>query len=280
MCLEVTLSRCNEGFGIIILSLDLANQTILITRAATQAKAFRDLLEQQGAHVLEMAALEISPPSSWDPLDQAIQQLASFDWLILTSANGVNFFLQRLDECHIDRAQLNQLKIAVVGKKTAKVLEQQGISPSFIPPNFVADSLVASFPESLSGKKVLFPRVESGGREILIQQFQQQNAEVVTVPAYQSRCPEKADPNAIAALQAQQVDIITFASSKTVKHFCQLLIPVFGSENNIKQALKGVKLAAIGPQTSQACQQWLGRCDIEAQEYTLEGLTQALVERA
>lgn len=264
--------------SVIIVSLTLNNQTVLVTRAAKQAQTFRTLLENQGAHVLEMAALEIQPPSSWEPLDEAIRQLSSFNWLILTSANGVNFFFKRLDELKIDRALLNQLKIAAVGKKTAKVLEKQGIHPTFIPPDFVADSLAASFPEVLSQQKILFPRVESGGREVLIQEFQQNNAEVVAVPAYQSSCPEKADPVAVEALQAQQVDIITFASSKTVQFFCQLLTPIFGSRVNLKQELARVAIASIGPQTSHACRNWLGRCDIEAQEYTLEGLTQALLD--
>ncbi|MFP4253582.1 MAG: uroporphyrinogen-III synthase, partial [Halothece sp.] len=256
----------------------LHNQTILVTRAANQAQTFRNLLEKEGANVIEMAALEIRPPSSWKPLDEAINQLPSFDWLILTSANGVKFVFQRLDDLAIDRATLNPLKIAVVGKKTAKVLEEYGFTPTFIPPNFVADSLVESFPENLSGKRILLPRVESGGREVLIQEFQQKGAEVIAVPAYQSSCPEKPDPVAIEALKAQKVDIITFASSKTVNYFYDLLFPIFGSGVNLEQVLANVAIASIGPQTSQTCQKWLGRCDIEAKEYTLEGLTQAIID--
>lgn len=257
--------------------LPLHNQTILVTRAAHQAQTFTNLLKNEGATVIEMAALEIAPPSSWEALDQALNTLSSFNWLILTSGNGVKFFFQRLDELGIDRAVLNSLKIAVVGKKTAKVLEKQEITPTFIPPNFVADSLVATFPENLSDKRILFPRVETGGREVLIAEFQQKGAKVIAVPAYQSSCPEKADPVAVEALKAQQVDIITFASSKTVKNFYNLLLPIFGSRVNLMQVLADVSIASIGPQTSQACEKWLERCEIEAQEYTLEGLTQTIV---
>ena len=260
------------------MSLPLHNQTILVTRAANQAQTFRNLLENEGATVIEMAALEIRPPSSWEALDQALNTLSSFDWLILTSANGVKFFFQRLEELGIDRATLNPIKIAVVGKKTAKVLEKYGFTPTFIPPNFVADSLVESFPENLSGKRILFPRVESGGREVLIQEFQQKGADVIAVSAYQSSCPEKPDLVAIEALKAQQIDIITFASSKTVKYFYDLLLPIFSSGVNLEQVLAPVAIASIGPQTSQACQKWLGRCDLEAKEYTLEGLTQAIID--
>jgi len=223
----------------------LENKTVLVTRAANQAKTFRTLLEKQGANVIEMAALEIRPPSTWEGLDQAILELSSFDWLILTSANGVKYFFERLEKLNISRATLNALKIAVVGKKTATVIEKQGVKPTFIPPNFVADSLVSSFPDSLSGQKILVPRVESGGREVLIDEFKKQNAEVIAVAAYQSCCPEKANPIAVQALQENQVDIL---------------------------------IASIGPQTSQTCQVLLGRCDMEAQEYTLEGLVNCLVK--
>ncbi len=258
--------------------MSLNGKTVLVTRAANQAKTFRTLLEKQGATVIEMAALEIRPPSTWKDLDQAIRELSHFDWLILTSANGVKSFFERLEQLNIDRALLDSLKIAVVGKKTATVLEKQGVKPTFIPPNFVADSLVSSFPEPLSGQKILFPRVESGGRDVLIDEFRNQNAEVIAVAAYQSCCPEKADAIAVQALQANQVDIITFASSKTVRYFCDLLIPVLGSMVNLEAALAKVLIASIGPQTSQTCEQLLGRYDIEAKEYTLEGLVNSLVE--
>lgn len=256
----------------------LSNKTILVTRAANQAQTFRALLEQQGATVIEMAALEICPPSSWQPLDQAIGQLSRFDWLILTSANGVNFFWERLETLNINPDRLQSLKIAVVGKKTASVLEKKGLQPTFTPPNFVADSLVEAFPEALAQQKILFPRVETGGREVLVEEFQQQKAEVIAVPAYQSRCPEKADPVAVQALRTGQVNVITFASSKTVQHFSNLLMPIFGSAINLKGVLDNISIASIGPQTSQACYKVLGKCDIEAKHYTLEGLIQAIIK--
>mgnify|MGYP006425941039 CR=1 FL=1 len=256
----------------------LNNKTILVTRAASQAQTFRTLLEQQGARVIEMAALEIGPPSRWQPLDQAIRELSTFDWLILTSANGVHFFWERLEKLSINPERLQSLKIAVVGKKTARVLAKKGVQPTFIPPNFVADSLVETFPEPLSGQKILFPRVETGGRDVLIEEFQQQNAQVIAVPAYQSRCPEKADSIAVQALRSGQIDVITFASSKTVQCFCDLLKSYVSSGVNLEEVMATVTIASIGPQTSQACNKLLGKYDIEAKHYTLEGLTQAISE--
>ncbi|HBL13562.1 MAG TPA: uroporphyrinogen-III C-methyltransferase, partial [Cyanobacteria bacterium UBA11162] len=114
-------------------------------------------------------------------------------------------------------------KIAVVGKKTAASLKQYSLQPDFIPPNFVADSLVEHFPEPLANKKVLFPRVETGGREILVKELTAQGADVIEVPAYQSACPSEISPTVWEALQSKTVDIITFASSKTVKNFYHLV---------------------------------------------------------
>lgn len=258
-------------------SYPLSDKTILVTRAAEQSSKFTSLLEEQGATVIEMPALAITPPSSWVDLDRAIANLSQFQWLILTSANGVNYFFERLHDLGYDTRALGGVKIAVVGRKTASVLQKRQLNPDFIPPDYVADSLVAHFPESLTGKKVLFPRVETGGREILVQELSNQGAEVVEVAAYQSQCPEKIDLVAWQALQQQQIDVITFASSKTVKNFYQLLQQQLSSTDTIQSLLANVCIASIGPQTSKTCRELLGRIDLEAQEYTLEGLTQAIV---
>lgn len=259
----------------------LQHKTILVTRSAGQSSQFTRLLEAQGATVVELPALEIGPPSSWVPLDKAIARLHQFHWLILTSANGVEAFFNRL---HLRLEVLENFyrqhfnfKIAVVGKKTAIVLKHHGCEPDFIPPNFVADSLVEHFPDRLTNTQILFPRVESGGRDVLVQQFTTQGAIVTEVPAYESRCPVSIAPQALEALQKHQVDVVTFASSKTVKNFCELLKQSLGE--NWLEYLNDVVIASIGPQTSQTCEAVLGRVDLEAQEYTLEGLTDAIVDR-
>ncbi|NEO85635.1 MAG: uroporphyrinogen-III C-methyltransferase [Spirulina sp. SIO3F2] len=274
----IRLSPCIVVIGEVVtlqqtLSGPLAGQTILVTRAASQASAFTQMLRAQGATVIDLPALEITPPSSWAALDEAIAQLEQFDWLILTSANGVNYFFERLHAAGKDSRALGGVKIAVVGKKTAKVLGNYHLSPDFIPPNYVADSLVEAFPESLTGKKILFPRVETGGRELLMQELTAQGAQLTEVPAYQSGCPEAIAPAAAEALDQGQADIITFASSKTVKNVQHLLTQVSGLDSQ----LPNVCLASIGPQTSVTCQDCFGRVDLEAKEYTLEGLTAAMI---
>ncbi len=256
----------------------LTNTTILVTRSATQSQEFTDLLQAAGAMVLEMPTLVIKPPSSWAALDAAIAQLDHFHWLILTSANGVEAFFERLAVADRDARALAGIKIAVVGKKTARTLEHYGLRPDFVPPEFVADALVSHFPESVSGQHLLFPRVESGGREVLVKELTQAGAIVTEVAAYESGCPDQADPAILAALTAGTVDVITFASSKTVKHFAQLVgIAYPDTPATPGNWLAQVAIAAIGPQTSYACEQWLGRVDIEAREYTLDGLVQAIV---
>lgn len=253
----------------------LAEKTVLVTRSAGQSSQFSDLLQQAGANVIEMPALVIGSPSNWQALDQAIANISNFDWLILTSTNGIDSWFGRLLNQGKDTRDLAHLKIAVVGKKTAKVLQQRGLKPDFIPPHFVADSLIENFPEPLAGLNILFPTVESGGRDVLVQEFTAQGATVTKVAAYETRCPEEIAPAALEAILNQKVDIITFASSKTVQHFFQLLET---AAPQIQSLLINTCIASIGPQTSITCHQLLGRVDVEAKEYTLEGLTQAIVQ--
>lgn len=188
----------------------------------------------------------------------------------------MDYFFDRLASQVQDIRALAGLKIAVVGEKTAQWLGRRGIKPDFIPPEYVADSLAIHFPEPLEGIKVLFPRVESGGRDVLVRDFTSRGAAVTEVAAYQSRCPGAIAPQALEGLQNRQVDVVTFASSKTVKHFCQMLQQVQG--DNWQTCLEGVCVASIGPQTSKTCISLLGRVDAEAQEYTLEGLIQAIIQ--
>lgn len=273
----------------------LTGKTVLVTRSASQSQKFNQLLEQEGATIIEMPTLVITPPSSWAGLDYAIANLAHFDWLILTSSNGVDYFFKRLLNNGKDARALVGIKIAVVGKKTAASLKQHNLQPDFIPPNFVADSLVEHFPESLTNKQVLFPRVETGGREVLVKELTEKGAQVVEVAAYESGCPDYMAPAILDAWQQRAIDIVTFASSKTVKNFYKLLKQAFNSSTDtnlpylnpdaeqsaplktLDSLLQDVCIASIGPQTSESCRQLLGRVDVEAVEYTLEGLTEAIV---
>jgi uroporphyrinogen III methyltransferase / synthase len=267
----LAFSQSATGLTDVTQSNFLNQKTVLVTRASAQASGFAELLRSHGARVLELPTLEIVPPSSWVDLDRGIEKLSDFDWLILTSTNAVDAFFARLHQAGKDSRALASVKIAVVGQKTAQSLQAYGIMPDFIPPNFIADALVSNFPLSPAGQRILFPRVETGGREVLVKALTAQGAIVVEVAAYQSQCPESIDLSILAALQQQSIDIITFASSKTVKHFQQLIgdsLPLGWQDH--------VWIASIGPQTSVTCRELFGKVDIEATEYTLPGLIAAL----
>ncbi|MGK7912015.1 MAG: uroporphyrinogen-III C-methyltransferase [Synechococcus sp.] len=251
----------------------LGGKTVLVTRANAQSGVLSDRLQKLGATVVEMPTLEIVPPSDLAPLDHAIATLDRFDWLVLASGNAVDAMFERLQTSGLDSRALHALKVAVVGRKTAECLAGQGIIPDFVPKEFVADALAESLPVA-QGDRLLFPRVESGGRPTLVKGLTQRGVEVIEVAAYQSRCPLEIPAQSLALLNNQQVDILTFASSKTVIHFHQL---IRGAGIQISQ-LDRAKVVAIGPKTAETCQEYLGRVDACAHEYTLEGLIEAVIQ--
>ena len=254
--------------------LPLQGRTIAVTRAEQQLGEARRLFEQAGARVLDLPALVIGPPDEWGPLDDALAELEEFHWLVVSSSNGVDAVeerLQRRGRCLARRPA--SLKIAAVGRKTANRLEALGAPADFVPPDFVADSLIEHFPVSGWGLRLLLPRVQSGGRTLLAEAFGEAGARVVEVAAYESRCPAALPEAAAAALVDGGVDAITFSSGKTARHTALLLERQFGSA--WRERLEGVAVVSIGPQTSRACREVLGRLDAEANPYDLNGLVAA-----
>ena len=165
--------------------LPLAGRTVAVTRAETQLGAARQLFEQAGASVIDLPALVIAPPDLWGPLDDALAELDQFNWIIFSSANGVDAVEQRLvrrGSCLARRPR--GVRLAAVGRKTAQSLEALGAPADFVPPAFVADSLIEHFPVSGWGQRLLLPRVQSGGRTLLAEAFAAAGARVVEVAAY------------------------------------------------------------------------------------------------
>ncbi len=255
----------------------LRGHRIAVTRAEQQLGEARRLFEQAGATVLDLPALVIGPPDSWGPLDDALAELEDFHWMIVSSANGVEAVEARLQQQGRSLAgRPASLKIAAVGRKTAASLEALGAPADFVPPDFVADSLIEHFPVSGWGQRLLLPRVQSGGRTLLAEAFGEAGARVVEVPAYESRCPEALPAATAAALAAGSVGAITFSSGKTVRHTAQLLERQFGSAWS--ERLASVALVSIGPQTSRTCRELMGRVDAEANPYDLDGLVAACAQ--
>ncbi|MEY4297946.1 MAG: hypothetical protein RLZZ423_1125 [Cyanobacteriota bacterium] len=252
----------------------LSGHTIAVTRAEQQLGEARRLFEAAGARVLDLPALVIGPPDSWGPLDDALDELEDFHWLVVSSSNGVEAVEARLRRRGSSLARRpSGLKIAAVGRKTAARLEELGAPADFVPPAFVADSLIEHFPVSGWGLRLLLPRVQSGGRTVLAEAFGEAGSRVVEVAAYESRCPQALPAATAAALAEGAVSAITFSSGKTVRHTAQLLEAAFGAD--WPQRLAGVALVSIGPQTSRACLEVLGRVDAEADPHDLDGLVAA-----
>ena len=260
------------------MSSPLVHRTVVVTRAASQQGEARILLEAEGARVLDLPALVIGPPDDWGPLDDALDELEDFHWLVFSSTNGVQAVEQRLQRrgsCLARRPQ--SLKIAAVGRKTAALLDELGAAADFVPPRFVADSLIENFPVSGFGLRMLLPRVQSGGRTLLADVFAEAGVRVVEVAAYESRCPTSIPDDTLKALEHGEVDVISFSSGKTVSHTVQLLQSALGRVST-EQLFRKPAVVSIGPQTSKRCLELLGKVDQEATPHDLEGLVQACVQ--
>jgi uroporphyrinogen-III synthase len=258
-------------------AMPLAGRRIGVTRAEQQLGEARRLFERAGAAVVDLPALVVGPPDDWRPLDDALAELESFHWLVFSSSNGVEAVQQRLARRGGSLAHRPAgLRLAAVGRRTASVLEELGAPADFVPPAFLADSLIEHFPVSGWGLRLLLPRVQSGGRTLLAEAFTAAGARVVEVAAYETRCPEGLPSAALQALTQGRLDAITFSSGKTVTHTCLLLEAALGPD--WRQQLAPVKLVSIGPQTTLRCRELLGRVDREADPHDIGGLVAACAE--
>lgn len=252
----------------------LSSRRIGVTRAEQQLGDARKLFEAAGASVVDLPALAVGPPDDWAPLEEALDELDTFHWILFSSANGVEAIEQRLARRGGSLARRPRgLRLAAVGRKTAASLEALGAPADFVPPAFVADSLIEHFPVSGWGLRLLLPRVQSGGRPVLAEAFGAAGARVVEVAAYETRCPEAWPEATRQALAQGPLDAITFSSGKTVSHSCLLLERTLGAD--WRQQIASSRVVSIGPQTSRRCRELLGRVDAEADPHDLEGLVAA-----
>ncbi|WP_320675600.1 uroporphyrinogen-III synthase [Prochlorococcus sp. MIT 1300] len=251
--------------------------SVVITRAQAQHSEFSDLLKTLGAKTLDLPALVIGPPDDWGPLDDALADIENFHWIVFSSANGVHAVQERLEKMgkSLSRGP-SSLKIAAVGRKTAYLLESLGVAVDFVPPDFVAESLIQHFPVSGWGLRMLLPRVQSGGRSVLSEAFGKSGVRVVEVAAYESCCPDRIPEGTLKAINTSAIDAITFTSGKTALHTARLLRLHFGPK--WEELIDKVKLISIGPQTSLICEENFHRVDREASPHDLEGLAKACIE--
>ncbi len=249
--------------------LPLFNRRVVVTRARDQAASLAGRLRELGAEVVSLPAIEIQPPETWEPLDRAIGELERYDWLIFTSANGVRFFIERLDHGTRDLRNL-RAKICAIGPATAQALGALHLKVDRLPREYVAESLLEAFgDDEIEGQRILIPRAKAA-RDLIPAELEKRGAKVDVVAAYQTVIPPDSASRVSEVFEAgRKPDWITFTSSSTVKHFLEFL------PNKLPQ---GVRVASIGPITSATAKQLGLNVDVEAAEYTTAGLVRAIVE--
>jgi uroporphyrinogen III methyltransferase/synthase len=251
----------------------LFGKTVVVTRTREQASELVAQLSALGAECLECPTIRVVPPQDWAPLDEAIDRLDTYDWLVLTSVNGVNFFFDRLYERGKDVRAMGNLRTAAIGPATAKRMRDFGLKSDIVPETYRAESIIEAFEnESMEGKRVLLPRAKEA-RPILPVEVRKMGATVDEIAAYET---EQARDNVdvlIKGLEEGSIDIVTFTSSSTVRNFKALLPP-----ERFESLIKGVMVASIGPITADTARELGFKVDIEAKEYTIPGLCQAILQ--
>jgi uroporphyrinogen-III synthase len=250
----------------------LAGIRVLVGRAKHQAGALSQQLRSLGATVIEIPFIEIRRPRSFEPLDSALRNISNYDWLILTSVNGVEAMGERMRKLKIGNANLEHLRIAAIGPATKKAIEQRGIEVAVVPKEYVAESVVRSLKKRVKGKRVLLVRAKVA-RDVIPQELRRAGAKVDVVEAYETVVPESSRRRLRAALRnpRRRPDVVTFTSSSTVRNFSTLL----GSRKS-GSILDGTKMASIGPVTSSTLWELGFPVDIAAKEFTIPGLVEAI----
>ena len=249
----------------------LFGTTVLVTRARAQASKLTTMLDALGARCIELPAIKIAPPpDAYRAVDQAIQRIADYDWLIFTSTNGVDAFFARLFAAGKDARALSRARLAAIGTSTAKRLRVYGLTADLMPGEFRAEGILAVLKEHLvAGARILIPRALEA-REILPDRLREYGASVDVAPVYET-VTEEDDPAAVRAmLAAGEIDFVTFASSSTVKNLVKLL--------GDAALLQKTKVIAIGPITAETCESLGIKPTAVAKEYTIDGMVSAIRE--
>jgi uroporphyrinogen-III synthase len=249
----------------------LAGRRILVTRARHQAGALASRLRRLGATVLAIPSIEIRPPRSYQPLDRALRRIDGYDWLILTSVNGVTALFSRLRKLGRSRRQLQHLRVAAIGPATKAEAERRGLRVHVMPAEYVAESVVRSLRRRVKGKRVLLVRARVA-RDVLPKALRRAGAKIEVVEAYQTVAPPRSRRLLRNVLRARRPHWVTFTSSSTARNFALLVDP-----NGMRAALRGIRVASIGPVTSRTLRELGVRVSVQARTFTIQGLVNALV---
>jgi uroporphyrinogen III methyltransferase/synthase len=247
--------------------LPLFGRRIVVTRAREQADSLSARLRALGADAIEVPTIEIRPADDYTPLDRAIADLGSYDWLIFTSANGVRFFVDRLDRSGADWRSL-RARICAIGPATRAAVEALHLKVDLMGREYVAEGLLEAFAaHDVAGKRVLLARA-AVARDVVPEELRRRGAHVDVVEAYRTVVPERASDTVRRALDCQP-HCVTFTSSSTVRNF----IAVAGAES-----LRGIPVVSIGPITSQTARELGVEVTAQAREFTIDGLMNAVQE--
>ena len=246
----------------------LFGRRIVVTRSREQAGRMCDRLTELGADVLLQPVIEIRPPEDFSPVDRALGQLAQYDWLVFSSANGVRYLLDRLLAIGLDLRRLGNLRLAAIGPGTAAELGKYHLIADCIPQSYRAEALAAMLLPQASGQRFLLARA-SRGREVLAEQLTAAGGDVDQIVVYQSTDVVQPQPEVNEAIAAGTVDIITVTSSAIARS----LVAMFG------EALRKTNLVSISPLTSQALRELGHEPSVEAADYTIDGVIQAIERR-
>ncbi|MGA2517176.1 MAG: uroporphyrinogen-III synthase [Thermodesulfobacteriota bacterium] len=251
----------------------LTGKTILVTRTREQSGDFAAQLKKMGAEVVEFPTIEIAPPTRWKELDEAVDRLKSYDWIVFTSANGVNFFWQRLKERGKPLHLPPSLKVCAIGPATADRLKRKGVRVPYIPEEFIAESILDGFKrQRIEGKTILLARAKKA-RDVLPKGLKKMGAAVDVVEVYRTVRPKGGSKRMKNLLTEGKIDVITFTSSSTVNHFADLL-----RKEDLKNLVKGIAIACIGPVTARTVKEWGLKVRIQPKQYTIPALTRAIAE--
>lgn len=250
--------------------LPLQGKRVLVTRSANQTAKLSDGLSALGAIPVEVSVLEIVPPESYAPLDEALRNLDRFDWLILTSANTLQVVSARCARFGVDPARAEGLQVAAIGRATAEAARHFGFKVAIVPEAQVAESLVAALAETVRGKRVLLPRATKA-RDVIPDELRRAGAVVEGVEAYRNVLPESA-PGQLRQALMDGLDAATFTSSSSVTHLAEA-----ARLAGIAWPFAGVPAVSIGPITSKTLRELGWEPVAEAKQHDIPGLIAAVV---
>jgi uroporphyrinogen III methyltransferase/synthase len=252
----------------------LFGKRVLVTRPRHQAADLVQRLDELGAVAVLLPTIEIREPVDWAPVDRAVQELASYQWLVFTSANGVHAFLRRLRHLGRDLRALGGIRLAAIGPATADTLRSYHLEPDLIPGAFRSEDLAAALKEWAAGQRVLLARADRG-RDLLRQELAAV-ATVEQVAVYSQVDAVEACPDVLAQLQRGEIQFVTLTSSNVARSLVQRL-----DAEARRQIERGtVQLVSISPVTSAAVREMGLPVATEATEYTTAGVIAALVALA